>query len=133
MSSFLAETRTVGLVPEMHVEMARFLLCDDRIIHLKRTSGRTVSASMHRGRVCRPHKFREITGIREKAVPPHGRDDTLTGAVHRTDLGIRMWLDLIRDHPKMRDIYPGMGLAECDGRVRGICTMLKHHLVGRSV
>ena len=86
---------------------------------------------MHHGKVYSPSKFREITGVREKAVPPHDRDDTLAGAlesaVHKTNLGVRMWLELIRDYPGVRGDYSGARLAEYDGRVRGIYAMLKHH------
>ena len=78
-----------------------------------------------------PPKFREITGIRKKAVPAHDPDDALAGAlesaVHKTNLGIKMWLDLIRDYPKTRDSYSGTKLAEYDNRVRMIYAMLKHH------
>ncbi len=48
---------------------------------MKRTSGRTVSAGMHRGKVYSPPKFREITGVRDQAVPPHDPDGALAGAI----------------------------------------------------
>ena len=96
-----------------------------------RTFGQMVSASMHHGKVHNPSKFREITGVREKAVPPHDSDDALAGAlesaIHKTNLGVRMWLDLIRDYPKVRGDYSGAKLAEYDRRVRQIYAMLKHH------
>ena len=98
---------------------------------MKRTSGLTVSVSMHHGKVYSPPKFREITGVRKQAVPPHDPDGALAGAlehaVHKINLGIRMWLDLIRDYPKVREDYSGAKLAEYDGRVRMIYAMLKHH------
>ena len=97
---------------------------------MKRTSDQTVSATMRHGKVYSPPKFREITGVREKAVPAYDPDDTLTGAlehaIHKTNLGIKMWLALIRDYPKVRDSYSGTDLAEYDGRVRRIYAMLKH-------
>ena len=100
-------------------------------IYLKRTSGRMVSVSMYHGKVYGPPKFREITGIRKKAVPTHDPDDALAGAlesaVHKTNLGIKMWLDLIRDYPKVRKDYSGAELTKYDERVRMIYTMLKHH------
>ena len=42
---------------------------------MKRTSGRTVTTHTHRGKVHNSPKFHEITGVRKKAVLPHGRDD----------------------------------------------------------
>ena len=97
---------------------------------MKRTSDQTVSATMSHGKVYSPPKFREITGVREKAVPAYDPDDALTGAlehaIHKTNLGIKMWLALIRDYPKVRDSYSGTDLAEYDGRVRRIYAMLKH-------
>ena len=94
------------------------------------TSDRTVSTSMHHSKVHNPPKFREITGVRAKAVPPHDHDDALAGAlesaVHKTNLGVRMWLGLIRDYPKVRGDYSGAELAEYDGRRREIYAMLKH-------
>ena len=97
---------------------------------MQRASSLMVSSSMHHGKVYSPPKFREITGVRKRAVPLHDRDDTLAGALesalHKTNLGIRMWLDAIHDYPKMRDSYSGAELAEYDGRVRGIYAMLKH-------
>ena len=97
---------------------------------MKHTSGLTVSASMHHGKVHSPPKFRGITGVRKRIVPPRDRGDTLAGALesalHKTNLGIRMWLELIRDYPKVRGDYSGTELAEYDGRVRQIYAMLKH-------
>ena len=76
---------------------------------------------MHHGKVYSPPKFREITGVRKQAVPPHDPDGALAGAlehaVHKINLGIRMWLDLIRDYPKVREDYSGAELAEYDGRL----------------
>ncbi len=98
---------------------------------MKRTSGLTVSVSMHHGKVYSPPKFREITGVRKQAVPPHDPDGALAGAlehaVHKINLGIRMWLNLIRDYPKVREDHSGAELAEYDGRVRMVYAMLKHH------
>ncbi len=38
-----------------------------------------------------------------------------------------MWLNLIRDYPKVREDYSGAELAEYEGRVRRIYAMLRHH------
>ena len=101
---------------------------------MKHTSGRTISTSMHHGKVHNPSKFREITGARRKAAPAYEPDAALAGAlesaVHKTNLGTRMWLDLIRDYPRVRSDYSGAVLAEYDGRVRQIYTMLKHRQGG---
>ena len=42
---------------------------------MERTSDWTVATNMHHGKVHNLPKFREITGVREKAVLPHDRDD----------------------------------------------------------
>ena len=101
---------------------------------MKRTPGRTISASMHHGKVHSPPKFREITGVRRKAAPAYEPDAALAGAlesaVHKTNLGTRMWLDLIRDYPKVRSDYSDAELAEYNGRLRRIYAMLKHRRGG---
>lgn len=47
---------------------------------MRHTPNRIVSDSIHRGKVHSQSKFREITGAREKAEPPHDQSSAYIGA-----------------------------------------------------
>lgn len=95
---------------------------------MRRRSGPTLAASMSHGKVCRPAKFREITGAR--TTPKHDPDHVLAAALEhakcKTGLGYHMWAEFIRDFPKARDQYKGAELEGYDARRRGIYRSLKH-------
>ena len=58
-----------------------------------------MAVSMPHGKVYRPAKFRELTGMRR--APKYDPDNTLVSALeyakHKTGLGYHMWGEFIRD------------------------------------
>ena len=87
-----------------------------------------MAVSMPHGKVYRPAKFRELTGMRR--APKYDPDHTLVSALeyarHKTGLGYNMWGEFIRDFPKVREDYTGDDLKLYDTRHREIYRRLKH-------
>ena len=87
-----------------------------------------MAVSMPHGKVYRPAKFRELTGMRR--APKYDPDHTLVSALeyarHKTGLGYHMWGEFIRDFPKVREDYTGDDQKRYDARQREIYKRLKH-------
>ena len=64
-----------GCVSETYAKIVKCFTILQLYNTMKHTSDRTVFTSMHHGKVHNLPKFRKITGVREKTVLPHGRDD----------------------------------------------------------
>ena len=95
---------------------------------MKRRCGDTVAVAMPHGKIYHPAKFCELTGSRRP--PKYDPDDILESALqyagHKTGLGYRLWSELIRDFPKVREAYSEDELEEYDVRAKNIYRLLKH-------
>ena len=87
-----------------------------------------MAASMPHCKIHHPARFLEITGARR--APRHDPDRILAAALeyakHNTGLGYRLWVEFIRDFPRVRDSYKGGGLERYDARRREIYERVKH-------
>ena len=95
---------------------------------MRRRHRQTMAVSMPHGKVYRPAKFRELTGMRR--APKYDPDHTLVSALeyarHKTGLGYRIWGEFIRDFPKVREDYTGDDQKRYDARQHEIYKRLKH-------